>query len=398
MVREKFRDGMDICIITQHYPSINDSTYAFVETLVCALVDLGHRCTVVAPQSRLSAIKNKRVIRNSIETRKTQEGNEYTVYSPGVPSLYRIPVLRNSLMKYESKKYFHAVKQAISSIEPQPEILYGHFVNPAGLLAAQLGRLFGIPSFVALGESDLKARVKEYGIDKTRESLRHLSGAVAVSSQIKEDVLSLQILPEIPVAVIPNAIDDKLFSPRSIDERNRMRRKLDIDAEDFVVAFVGYFNERKGPHRVVEAIEGLEGVKGLFFGIGPNRPVGKQVAFCGTVDHQQLPDYLACADVFVLPTLAEGCCNAIIEAMACGLPVISSDLPFNDDILHADNAIRIPPTDIKALRESIQLLINDEIKRKSMGQKSLEHAKKLTIMRRATAISDILESQRKHRL
>jgi glycosyltransferase involved in cell wall biosynthesis len=341
-------------------------------------------------------MKNKRVIRNNIETRKTQEGNEYTVYSPGVPSLSRIPFMHNYLMKYENKKYFNAVKQAISSIKPQPEILYGHFVNPAGLLAAQIGRLFGIPSFVALGESDLKARVKEYGIDKTRESLSHLSGAIAVSSQIKKDVLSLKILPEISVAVIPNAIDDKLFSPRSIDERNRIRRKIDIDAEDFVVAFVGYFNERKGPHRVMEAIEGLEGVKGLFFGIGPNRPVGKQVAFCGTVDHQQLPDYLACADVFVLPTLAEGCCNAIIEAMACGLPVISSDLPFNDDILHADNAIRIPPTDIKALRESIQLLINNEIKRKSMGQKSLEHAKKLTIVRRATAISDILESQRKH--
>jgi glycosyltransferase involved in cell wall biosynthesis len=364
--------------------------FAFVETLVCSWVDYGHSCTVIAPQSILSAIKNNRVIRKKVEIRKTKNANEYTLYSPRVPSLSRIPVLSNILLNYERKKYFNAVKQVIDSINPKPEILYGHFVNPAGLLASQLGRLFSIPSFVALGESSLKDRIKNYGIDKTREELCYLSGAIAVSSQLKGDVLSLEILPKIPVIVIPNAIDDTIFYPRSREERNRKRMELGINLEEFVVAFVGFFNERKGPHRVMEAIEGLEGVKGLFLGSGPNMPRGKQVTFCGTVDHQKLPEYLGCADVFVLPTLAEGCCNAIIEAMACGLPVISSDLPFNDDILHADNAIRIPPKDIKAIRQSIQLLIDDEKKRKSMSQKSLEYAQKLTIGQRARTIANIL--------
>lgn len=376
---------MNICIITQHYPSVNDPTFAFVETLVCAWVDLGHCCTVVAPQSILSSIKNNRVIRKIIEIRKAKGGNEYILYSPRVPSLSQIPFFHKAFFLYERKRYFNVVKKVIDSIEPKPEILYGHFVH-SGMLAARLGSQYGIPSFVAFGESSLKDPIKYYGIDRIKEELTHLSGAISVSSQLKKEVLSLKILPKIPVLVIPNAVDDTLFYPLGKEERNRKREQLGINLEDFVIAFVGYFNERKGPHRVMEAIKGLDGVKGLFLGSGPNKPVGKQVAYCGTVDHQKLPEYLNCADVFVLPTLAEGCCNAIIEALACGLPVISSNMPFNDDILDNSYAIRVNPQSVAEIADAILFLKNNPQIRETMSQEVLNIAKKFAIEERAKRI------------
>ena len=87
--------------------------------------------------------------------------------------------------------------------------------------------------------------------------------------------------------------------------------------------------------------------------------------------------YLNAADFFILPTLAEGCCNAIIEAIACGLPVISSDLPFNRDILDESNSILVDPTDITSIQEAIVRLYENIDLRKQLSYGSIQKAKSL---------------------
>lgn len=96
------------------------------------------------------------------------------------------------------------------------------------------------------------------------------------------------------------------------------------------------------------------------------------------------------ADVFVLPTLAEGCCNAIIEAMACGLPIISSDLPFNDDILDDACSIRINPKSVNEIANAIQLLCGNPNLQNQMSKASLDKAASLTIENRAKKIVDFM--------
>ena len=95
-------------------------------------------------------------------------------------------------------------------------------------------------------------------------------------------------------------------------------------------------------------------MKSIFIGSGEQTPEIDGILFCGKLPHDQIVHYLNAADVFVLPTLAEGCSNAIIEAMACGLPIISSDLPFNDDILDAENSIRVNSLDVESIAEAIR--------------------------------------------
>ena len=92
----------------------------------------------------------------------------------------------------------------------------------------------------------------------------------------------------------------------------------------------------------------------------------------------------------MLPTLAEGCCNAIVEAMSCGLPIISSNLSFNWDVLDDNNSIMVDPNDVNAIAKAIEQLRDDKELRSRMAASSLEKAKSLTIDQRARGIIDFL--------
>ena len=115
--------------------------------------------------------------------------------------------------------------------------------------------------------------------------------------------------------------------------------------------------------------------------------------FEGRLLHEQIPIYLNAADVFVLPTLKEGCCNAVVEAMACGLPIISSNLAFNWDVLDETNSIMIDPQNIQQIRDAIIKLRDDSVLRKRLAEGALRKAESLTIDQRAKEIMKFFTNQ-----
>ena len=98
----------------------------------------------------------------------------------------------------------------------------------------------------------------------------------------------------------------------------------------------------------------------------------------------------------MLPTLAEGCCNAVIEAMACGLPIISSNLPFNWDVLDDTNSIMINPNSIEEIANAIHTLRDNPELRVKLAEGAASRATALTIENRAKAIIEFMESKTKH--
>ena len=109
--------------------------------------------------------------------------------------------------------------------------------------------------------------------------------------------------------------------------------------------------------------------------------------------HNDVPLYLNASDVFVLPTLQEGCCNVVVGAMACGLPVISSNLPFNWDVLNTDNSIMVDPLNVEEIKQAI-IKLRDNIKlRENMSIAALDMASKLTIQERAAKILSFIQSR-----
>ena len=265
----------------------------------------------------------------------------------------------------------------------------------SGYYILRYARKNRIPLFVATGED--RIFFNDYLSDEDLLQIReYTSGVICVSTKNQEESVACGFARKEKCRVFPNAVDDTLFHRMS---KSECRNKLGYPQDAFIVAYVGRFYNRKGVNRVSAAIKLIDDthIQSIFIGTsnpGENlQPDCEGILFKGKLPHNEIPIYLNAADVFVLPTLAEGCSNSIVEAMACGLPIISSDLPFNYDILNEDNSILIDPYDIEAITSAIKRLKDDESLRKSLSINALETAKGLTISQRTKFIMDFIESK-----
>ena len=383
-----------ICVIVNAYPSEQRVANAFVETLVNEMENQGVECCVIAPQSVSKYLKGVKPEKTE-RYRYTSKGKRVKVYSPRyiTASVYKMGPINTAYITLAS--FQHTVKRCFEKIlkseHEQFDAVYGHFIFPAGITACAIGKEYGIPSFFAYGENTTYT-IDYFGARETKKRLEEICGVVSVSSENKRVLIANDIVEENKIGVFPNSINNEDFYPR---DKKTLRNKYKIPQDAFIVAFVGRFLNVKGPDRLSAALDGLnnDSICSFFIGMGSLKPTCRNILFMGTLPHDRIGEYLSMADVFVLPTLAEGCCNAIIEAMACGLPVISSNLPFNDDILDETNSIRIDPNDIEAIKSAINTLFADKELREKLAQGALETASKLKIENRTKNIIAFIEEK-----
>ena len=171
----------------------------------------------------------------------------------------------------------------------------------------------------------------------------------------------------------------------------KSRHKMSLPENELIVGFVGSFDERKGINRLEEAVGRVDGVKLACAGTGDLLPSSSRCIFARQVNNEDLPWFYSAVDFFALPTLQEGCSNAIIEALGSGLPIISSDEAFNHDILDSSCSILINPLDIEEIAYAIERMKSETLRSK-LAAGSLEKAKKFTLKQRAKNISNYLIS------
>ncbi len=372
---------MHICFVTNKYPNeVDKNTTIFLKQLVDEIAGQGIKCSVISPVPT-------NINKNYKKLPLKRAENNVTVYYPRYFGLGQRDYLFFNPAKITTHCFTKAIEKLIDSNESLGDIdvFYAHFVTPAGIAVARLGRKYNRPSFLAHGEATLQT-IKHFGEKAVKRELSSLTGVIAVSTQNKE-MISDYVNPKI-VKVFPNAINEKLFKP---SDKTIARKKLGFNEKDFIVSFVGSFDERKGIDRLEKAVDSFGGdVKLAAAGKGKLKPTSKNCVWNAPIDHDDLPIFYATSDVFVLPTRNEGCCNAIIEAMGCGLPVISSDKRFNYDILDNDNSILINPDDLQDIKTAIRSIKNDKNKRENMSMMALKTARKITIKERAKNILNFI--------
>lgn len=371
---------MNICFITNKYPGKhNSSEYAFVKQLVDAFAEKGHTLHVLAPYNILHYKKfsaSKEVY--------SQGSGKVIVYRPTYLSLSRI-----RLGKFNPSDWLHkrAVQRALNMLEVKPDVMYCHFWK-AGYEGYEYAKKYDIPLFVASGESEVK---KMFSPQKDQADFANfVKGVVCVSGKNRDESVQLGLTTIEKCQVFPNAVNSKLFHKR---DKIECRKQLGLSLDVFIIAFVGWFIERKGPMRVAAAVNLIGNVKSIFIGKGDQLPQCDGILFKGSLPHDKVPLYLGAADCFVLPTLHEGCCNAVVEAMACGLPIISSDLSFNWDVLDETNSIMVDPNNVEQIAEAIKSIRDDETLRMKLSEGALKKASSLTIERRSSAILSFIESR-----
>ena len=344
-----------IALIADDYPSEGNQSFVFVEQLVNAVVDLGVNVSVIAPQSITRNVIRRIKPSPKISTRITNKGNKYTLYRP-----YFIST--GNHLKFVKKIIYRIRDNAILSIIKKENIdaIYCHFWHNA-LPVYKFAAKNNIALFVACGEGDDALENLDKNLSNEEHKNLHdaMTGVISVSSENKRKSIAFNLIDEEDIEVYPNCVNTDIFIPTNSSE---FKKKLGIEEDDFTIAFVGGFIHRKGSKRLSDAITSLNDkhIKSIFIG----KPFANDCAepncdgivFKGVVEHDDIPQYLNCADVFVLPTLKEGCCNAIVEALATCKPVISSNGSFNDDILNDKNSIRINPMSVEEIANAIKTL------------------------------------------
>lgn len=371
----------NIAFITNKYPNpLEENVLVFLQQLVWEISDLGKNCIVICP---LPININLRYTKFPYKTTEvTENGSKVTIFFPKYIGFGQSEILGFNPAKLTTNNFTQAVRKVILKLDAKPDVIYGHFVTPAGITSARVGREFGIPSYMAYGESTPRT-IKHFGYEETKKELETLAGVIAVSTYSKEVLVSTSVVKENIVEVFPNGYRKERFYPR---DKKESRKMFGIPDDKFVVAFVGSFDHRKGIERLFEAINGLDDVYAICAGKGKLMPTSMKCLYSKPVNHNNLPYFYSAADIFVLPTLNEGCCNAIIEAMACGLPIISSNLPFNDDILDESCSIRVDPLNINKIKKSIKYLYSNRTQLKTLSRGSIEKAKELTLRNRVINI------------
>lgn len=373
-----------ICVISAYYPSENDPHYAFVGTLIGAIADRGIECHVISPVSNM---EKRHRAESRIET--TPKGTEIHVHCPTYTVFPSRRIFGHETYRFTVSSKQRAIRKAFDRYVHDCDAIYSHFID-SGVHAALLSEKTGIPAYVAIGESNITNNRLSYSLYRS-ELHKYIRGVISVSSELKKEAIDIGIFSaETPIEVFPNSIDTDLFRPM---DKTEQRRDRGLSDADFVVSFVGGFIERKGFDKVQQVMGRHPDWKCILIGGGdiPITVPKEQIAFAGRIGHDRIPAYLCASDVFVLPTKAEGCCNAIVEAMGCGLPIVSSDRGFNYDILNREYAILVDPENVDEIDRALMTYASHPQLRKEHADKSLQAGKLLSIENRANGIVRFME-------
>lgn len=365
--------------VTRGYPTKENSSFAFVQPLIHKIADAGIACVVVAPQRVFKTRKLRPYRWHDV----TANGNKISIIQPKYIPFGR---LRFFGIKLTTLSRERAAVRALNALKEKPDAVYAHFWDCA-LIASAYTAKHRVPLIAVSGESTVAP--EHYFSRKQIERRKALvDGVICVSTKNYHESAKLGLIthPD-SVLISPNAIDTDCFYKC---DKVAAKQALGIDEDSFVISYVGRYSERKGVNRLIAAAKACPEVKLILIGYGGELDESEQILIAKRVAHEEVVTYLNASDVYCLPTQAEGCCNSIIEAMACGLPVISSDAEFNQDILDDTTAILIDPNDIDAIANAITTLKNNKELRVSMGNNAYTKAKAMTIQGRAQTILEFI--------
>lgn len=271
----------------------------------------------------------------------------------------------------------------------QLDLIDAHFGYPDGYAAVLLGRWLNVPVTITLRGTEARHARDPALAPLLRAALTGATRVFAVADALKRVAIELGI-PAEKIEVVGNGVDTAKFHPLP---RAEARAALGLPDTAPVLISVGGLVERKGYHRVIELLPRLlerhPGLQYLIVGgpsaEGNNRAeLEAQVAalgleavvrFLGSMPAAQLRGPLSAADVFVLSTRNEGWANVFLEAMACGLPVVTTDVGGNREVVGNDAlGLVVPFGDPEALFAAIDRALSSEWNRDAIIEYAMHNS------------------------
>ena len=231
----------------------------------------------------------------------------------------------------------------------QFDLIDAHYMYPDGVAAVWLGKKLGLPVVVTSRGTDVSL-IPQYPLPRRliQGAIRGAAALVTVSAALKTALVALGA-PDQKVTVLRNGVDTSLFRPAA--DRDSIRASLGLKRKTLVS--VGLLIDRKGHHRTIEAMSHLPEHELLIAGEGPERArltalieklgLTDRVRLLGARPHDTLPALYSAADASVLASSREGWANVLLESMACGTPVVASNIWGNPEVVQTRDAGLIAP-------------------------------------------------------
>lgn len=261
----------------------------------------------------------------------------------------RYPVLPKIGMTVSPLLLANAVKPAVGRLIDEGfdfDLIDAHYFYPDGVAAAMLAKYFNKPLVITARGSDITL-FPQYRLPRKliQWAARRADGIITVCNALRDEVLTLGVEPS-RVTSLRNGVDLDLFQPV---DRAEVRARLGING--FTLLAVGHLVPVKAQELAIAALTRMPDVRLFIAGNGPNREmlnqlartegVADRVTMLGALPQAALRDYYGAADALVLPSVREGWANVLLEAMACGTPVVASRVWGTPEVVAAPEAGRL---------------------------------------------------------
>ena len=344
---------MKICVVTTVFPRWQgDGEGAFIWQFVRSIHQAGVDARVIAMHSP------------GIAQHETIEGVEVVRYpywwpvnkemlrkdGGGLPINFR----RYRLARIQLATFAAAHSLAIVRHCQDCDLIHAQFTLSAA--AAVVSRsLHHLPVIATVLGSDIYQIPRlPFGTWFTRQTLRSCVRVTTLSHDLRQETLKLGVAPE-QVQVIPNSIDTTHFTPFPIAERKE------------VILFVGWLIKRKGVEYLIRAMQlianDLPNFQLLIIGDGPEKAalialtqqlgIGERVQFLGFLTQHEARGWMQQAKLLVLPSLEEGQGSVLLEALACGTPVIGSAVGGIGEVIDPSVGFLVPPGSVEPLAQAM---------------------------------------------
>lgn len=370
---------MKICILTETYYPVVGGGETQARLLADGLIAHGHSVLILTRRSDASLKKQE----------KYGEVNVYRLPPGGGGQLKKWGLLLSSL-------------PMLISLRDQYDLIFVSGYRIIGLTAVLIGRLFRKPVILkADSQGEMSGDFFASGLKKFDIShdslpfrlflgfrnaiLKKAQAFSAISPEIASEWTASGI-PENKICLIPNSVDTTRFVPVESEQKALLRKKLNLPPTDIIAIYTGrlvsykglplllkVWNELRSKHE--NTLLTLAGSGGLDIHNCEaelreyviSAGLENDILFLGTV--QNVPEYLQASDLFVFPTENDAFPSSIIEAMACGLPVVTTPVGAIKTIISQEkNGLLVQPGNFQQLYEALDVMVSDQVLASRLGQ------------------------------
>ncbi|HMT44292.1 MAG TPA: glycosyltransferase [Chakrabartia sp.] len=243
------------------------------------------------------------------------------------------------------------------------DVIDAEFFFPDGPAALKLGTALRVPVSIKARGADIHFWGTNPGTGpQVVEAGQNAAGLLAVAQSLKYDMVALG-MPEERIRVHYTGVDLARFQPG-----NRVALKAELGVAGHLITCVGALIPRKRQGLIIDALAALPGAKLVLIGKGEDEArlkaqaaqlgVAERVRFTGAIPQDEIARWLAASDVMCLPSASEGLANAWVEALACGTPVVITNVGGARELIDRPEAGRLVEPDPGAIAAAIRAVLD----------------------------------------